>query len=358
MISKLDQELIIRQLGLENLDVKNDVYNFRCHICGDSKKSSSKKRGYFYWDKVNQQYKYKCHNCGVSYFFKFYLKKYHPEIYNKNIMLFIEKNKKTETLTEKKNDKFQKVIDKNVKKYLNYIANKKLFYNISDIDDEEVIEYIANRQLPDNSLHKIFYTENFMEILYKPIKKIMGNEIGGSFIEKDRRIFWFIKNRENEIIGLQGRSIEKNNEIRYLTVKILDDVMIGNLEDIDIKKEVFITEGFIDSLFVDNCVSLNGSNFKPSIDKLIKLGVKNVCIIFDNEPYNEQINKKVKMVIEESIKNKNINIGVCLLPKDLRMKGKDINDYVKVGMKKNQIINIIKENTFYGIEAKIRFIRW
>ena len=64
------------------------------------------------------------------------------------------------------------------------------------------------------------------------------------------------------------------------------------------------------------------------------------------------------IVLYSNIKNKNINIGVCLLPKDLRMKGKDINDYIKAGMKKNQIINIIKENTFYGIEAKIRFMRW
>ena len=44
--------------------VKNDLYNFRCPICGDSQKHKNKARGYFYVVKNNTNFK--CHNCGAS----------------------------------------------------------------------------------------------------------------------------------------------------------------------------------------------------------------------------------------------------------------------------------------------------
>ena len=44
--------------------VKNNLYNFRCPICGDSQKHKNKARGYLYQVKNNTNYK--CHNCGAS----------------------------------------------------------------------------------------------------------------------------------------------------------------------------------------------------------------------------------------------------------------------------------------------------
>ena len=42
--------------------VKPTLYNFRCPICGDSKKNKNKTRGYIYPVKANTNFK--CHNCG------------------------------------------------------------------------------------------------------------------------------------------------------------------------------------------------------------------------------------------------------------------------------------------------------
>ena len=52
--------------------VKTDLYNFRCPICGDSKKNKSKTRGYLYAVKANVNFK--CHNCGASMSFNNFLK--------------------------------------------------------------------------------------------------------------------------------------------------------------------------------------------------------------------------------------------------------------------------------------------
>ena len=58
--------------------VKANLYNFRCPICGDSKKNKSKTRGYLYTSKANTNYK--CHNCGASMSLNNFLKKVDPVV--------------------------------------------------------------------------------------------------------------------------------------------------------------------------------------------------------------------------------------------------------------------------------------
>ena len=42
----------------------NELYNFRCPLCGDSEKNQYKARGYLYPSKDRTSFVYKCHNCG------------------------------------------------------------------------------------------------------------------------------------------------------------------------------------------------------------------------------------------------------------------------------------------------------
>jgi predicted RNA-binding Zn-ribbon protein involved in translation (DUF1610 family) len=52
--------------------IKNNLYNFRCPLCGDSQKNKNKARGYLYQVKNNTNYK--CHNCGVNISFNSFIK--------------------------------------------------------------------------------------------------------------------------------------------------------------------------------------------------------------------------------------------------------------------------------------------
>jgi len=63
--------------------VKNNLYNFRCPICGDSQTNKNKARGYLYQIKNNTNYK--CHNCGVNVSFNNFLKQIDTEIHKKYI---------------------------------------------------------------------------------------------------------------------------------------------------------------------------------------------------------------------------------------------------------------------------------
>ena len=59
--------------------VKNNLYNFRCPICGDSQRNKNKARGYLYQVKNNTNFK--CHNCGVNISFNNFLNQLDSVIY-------------------------------------------------------------------------------------------------------------------------------------------------------------------------------------------------------------------------------------------------------------------------------------
>jgi len=59
---------------------KNEgLYNFRCPFCGDSQKSKTKARGYFYQKRTDLFFR--CHNCGESTTFSNFLKKLDGVLY-------------------------------------------------------------------------------------------------------------------------------------------------------------------------------------------------------------------------------------------------------------------------------------
>ena len=74
----IDQKyLLLASSQLQGFKKKGDyVYNFRCPYCGDSQKSKSKARGFFFPKEINLIYK--CHNCGKGASLKNFLKHLDP----------------------------------------------------------------------------------------------------------------------------------------------------------------------------------------------------------------------------------------------------------------------------------------
>ena len=64
--------------------VKNNLYNFRCPICGDSKKNKSKTRGYLYAMKADVNFK--CHNCGASKTLSNFIKSIDPTLHKQYVL--------------------------------------------------------------------------------------------------------------------------------------------------------------------------------------------------------------------------------------------------------------------------------
>ena len=91
--------------------VKENLYNFRCPLCGDSKKHKNKARGYVYALKADMNYK--CHNCGASSTFSNFLKQLDPTLHKQYVFeKFQTRNTGKGSIIEKPKFDFKKPVFK------------------------------------------------------------------------------------------------------------------------------------------------------------------------------------------------------------------------------------------------------
>ena len=135
------------------------------------------------------------------------------------------------------------------------------------------------------------------------------------------------------------------NPLRYITT-ILDNEQpkIFNLDGVDYDDTVYITEGPLDSLFVDNCIAMVGADLDWMF--LINNCDTEFVFIYDNEPRNKQIVDRMESLIAKKF-------PIVIWPKNI--KEKDINDMVLAG---HNVNNLIQSNTYQGLEAQVKLAEW
>jgi len=119
---------------------------------------------------------------------------------------------------------------------------------------------------------------------------------------------------------------------------------IFGLDTIDRTKTVYIVEGPIDSLFLNNACAMAGSGI--SNESIGKIGTEDIIFVYDNEPRN----KEIVSLIENRI---NSGYKVVIFPDYIEEK--DVNDMVLAGI---EIQSIISNNVFNGLGAKTRLSEW
>ena len=155
--------------------VNNKTYNFRCPLCGDSKRNTHKTRGYIYQKKDHLLYY--CHNCGASMSFANFLKSVDVQLHTEYLQeKFMEKNnavdKKEPDITSFKKPVFQtnsplRVLKKISELDHDHPANKLAHYAKEATDIEYQfpfgwgeIEGIHNRTNFDLSRHEEYSGKN------------------------------------------------------------------------------------------------------------------------------------------------------------------------------------------------------
>ena len=298
--------------------VKANLYNFRCPICGDSKKNKSKTRGYIYAVKANTNFK--CHNCGASMSFNNFLKKVDPAVHKQYVM---EKFKDGHT-----GRNF--VIDEPVIKFEAPKFKKKIKLPKAS-EHPKSAGYLTARKLnPDH----FYYAENFKKFV---------NTLKPTFddVKHDEERIIIPLYYEKNLIGLQGRSINPN-PVKYITVMLDDDApKIYGLDNIRTDAPVYVTEGPFDSTFVRNAIAMCGADADVS-----RWGISNPIWIYDNEPRNREITNRISKTIDSGQ-------SVVIWPNGIDEK--DINDMVMSGL---DVQSMIESNVYSGLEAKLKFNTW
>ena len=305
---------------LDQFKKKNDyLFNFRCPHCGDSQKSKTKARAYLY--RVKNDMFFKCHNCGQGQNLSNFIKFLDPKKYGE-YLLERYKGSAPSTPQPKFDFKPTKFKETNLLDNCTKISNLK--------DDHPVKDYIKKRLIPTEYYEKLYLVNKFHNFANKVKPGIFKEKY-----EHPRLIIPFF-DVTGELFAFQGRAFGKEQP-KYITIK-LDETKqkVYGLERVNFQKHVYIVEGPLDSLFLDNCLAAGGA------DLTLRMPNDQVTYIFDNEPRNQEIVKRMYAVIEK-------DYNVVIWPNHIQLK--DVNEMIVSGISVAEIKNIIDKNTFRKLEA-------
>lgn len=321
--------MVSNRLDLFKRTKKNE-YNFRCPLCGDSRKSKWKARGHLF-PKDKGGYLFHCFNCGVTLGLDKFLESIDPVVYQEFL-----REKISEGMGErKKSDAEIFAIKMKPPEFIKSTPLKKL-KKISQLAwNHPAKQYVDQRKIPTPYQAKLFYCPRFKEWT----NTVIPNKFESLDHDEPRLIIPFI-DENGKLFGFQGRSFRKEG-IRYITIMIDDDMpKVYGLDTCDRTKPHYIFEGPIDSMFAPNSLAMAGG----SLD--LNLVNNNSIFVYDNEPRNVETCKKIEKIIDKGYK-------VVIFPDHIEQK--DINDMVLGGV---SIEDVLEYNISYGLEAKIIFTGW
>ena len=323
---------------------QNNPYeaNFRCHVCGDSQRSKSKKRGWIL-DKRGKAFYY-CHNCGYSKPVDYFLKQYFPPLYNEYVTDIVMEKNSLRAMVPKKEQ--VKPLDKLVMKQPKFTKASSPLRKIKKVSalaaDHPVKKYIEKRRIPPKHHYRLYYAPKFN----KWVNTMLPDKLNEKY-DEPRLVIPFI-DEKGEMFGFAGRSFDPNASLRYITI-MLDDTKskVFGLDTVNFDKKYYVVEGQIDSLFLTNSVAMAGADGNTHALN----NIDNAVFMFDNEPRNKEIVARMQKVIDRGDK-------IVVLSEKFKALGKDINDMVLNGMSTADIELLIDQNTYSGLEAKLAFTAW
>lgn len=228
-------------------------FNFKCPVCGDG--NHGKKRGFLLHR--DSQWTYYCHNCNYSSTASFWMKQFFPHNYENYKRELFRLNCNSSNF-EKYEDKLKVLISNAKQKLAERTVDEseeiKTFKKITKF--EKACEYCQRRKIPESIWSTWFYS---IDGLYK-----------------DRIVIPYY-DLNNQIYYYTGRSLNPKNVIKYMSRKGNNLNSCYNKYNVDESSPVFVLEGPIDSIFVDNSVAMTGFKFFVVDD------IKNKYYMFDND---------------------------------------------------------------------------
>lgn len=309
-----------------NVSISKNGTHFltRCTLCGDSKKSLSKKRFNLSYNNGNPIYH--CWNCSESgSFLQLYSKLKCIEIEDAKKELFgFDPERLIQRLSNKKRTKVLKEIE---------------YENHNWILNDCVTRFSTLIDSPDGGLMYSKYVE-VVDIFSKNRK--LSRDIKLFFAYKGDykgRIIIPIYDEYNDITYFQARRIPGSDmQPKYKNPTLAKGNIIFNEHKFKSDKDIIVVEGLIDAMTIgDQGTAMLGSSLSDDfLSKLFKLTDLCVIVAFDNdEPGYISLEKFMK----ESKYSK--KVFYFLMPND----SKDINSYmVDYGI--DNMDNFISENTY------------
>lgn len=307
------------------------LVNFRCPVCGDSKKNKNKARGFLYRNKSGG-ISYKCHNCGDGRSMGNLLKFVDERMYSEYRLESMRGTAEGWTKREYEAARTDAVAAEERTR----MTPPGGAVRVSDLNqDHPARKYWKSRMIPPAKMKDVYWVDAYYTW-------VNGSVIPGKFTEAATRrdcgrlVFPF-RDVGGVITGYTGRSIG-GEEPRYVAIKSANSTAIFGTDTVDRSRTVYVVEGPIDSLFLDNAVAMGTSSRAVEFPDYV--------MVYDNEPRNPDIVRIMKKSVDSGDR-------VVVWPESVTQK--DINDMVLAGVDAKSVIS---QNTHRGIRAKLAIERW
>lgn len=302
----------------------------RCPFCGDSKKSQTKTRFYFY--SKDGKILAHCHNCDYHKTFRAFLREFDGILYKEMSLESLGKKQEKSLFVFQDRKKLQSTKD---------VWNQVL---TQATDKKEAIAFLQKRQIPESKWKYIYFTENFAADYLELCKKLNIEEKTTVKLPKTSGIVFPFITQDNILTHCVWRNLDASSKFRYCNIELQNHYKIFGADRLEKDcKKIYVCEGPIDSLFLDNCIATGDA----ALDKAAQCFDKSrLVLIADNEPLAPVQTKRIGTFLERGF-------NVVLFPSTV--KGKDLNEMHCNGY---NIQELVDENTFFGLEGKLRFQQW
>lgn len=322
---------------LRNFKKKNNnVWNFSCPLCNDSARDTTKARGYIYEKKGSLLYS--CHNCGQTKSLSHFLKEVNPGLYAEyQLERLAAEGKLKEDDFDYEKQKSQRRVSIKEKSW------DSIFYKLNELPVQHTArKYIESRKIPKKHHDRIYYTEGYQASINN-LNCLFDLSIETKSLPNDARVIFPFLDKEQNLTFVQGRSLDKDAEIRYITTKVSEELKLFGYELVDTSKDIFVLEGPIDSMMLDNAVAtadaaLDRASYLLPKDKLV--------LVFDNEPRAHIGIRKMEKAIEHGFR-------IVVMPNSIEEK--DLNQMTCNGL---DVQSIVEGSIYSGARALLELNRW
>jgi Icc-related predicted phosphoesterase len=200
--------------------------------------------------------------------------------------------------------------------------------------------------IPFERYSDLMFTENLKLFITENISKEQEK------LPDDPAIVILIRDAWGHIVGCNCRSLKPENTFaKYIKAKVNEDVqLIYGVERLQTDKNVYVFEGEFNSMFLENGIAVGGVGMMHGIENVLGVNKESVIQVVDNDPRNPQVVKALEGLIDAGY-------NVVIMPGNID--DEDVNDMMKNHkLSSSQIKQIIDENTYSGLNAKLKMTEW
>ena len=327
-------------------DVGRDTYIFRCPICGDSKKSTSKKRGYLY--ATNDGAFFKCYNgCDTMSLYNFLAR----------LNIDLARQYMTETFGAQGKPK-EEEFDGSVFKTNRKVTQSEPEVKVKRPKRKTTLDTMHDLwSLPYDHPAKVYAQGRFLpedvELYFAPHLNETLSTIEAYkerlFTTDYKALVFPMRGMDGTLNYLQARLLFNTDGRRFCTMELEEgSPKFWGLDRVDFTKPVYLFEGPIDAMMVDNGVAFAGGNLRHGAKYLEAFCQGGLILVYDKDFVS---NDQIFLDLYKSVRRDGRSI--VIYDKEFAP-FKDVNDARKAGWSREKIQQYLERNTYTGLKAELK----